>query len=162
MFCFGTGAGWAGYMPAKERFKIQIIWNVLFPPLVALYGYLPWAKFNMGADLPKGVYTEWRRWCKSPQYFFADPEYGEELKAQYAQIKTPIYAYSALDDDWALPESRHAFMQHYRQAPMQYIDITAAQFGMQKIGHMGYFRKDAEPIWAQLRQEMEQLLSPKN
>ena len=161
MYCFGTGAGWHGYMPFKEKMKVQVIWNIIFPPMVAVTGYLPWSKLNMGADLPIGVYQQWRKWCKNPTYFFADPE-QHALIAQYAQVKTPIYAVSALDDDWALPNSRHAFMQHYRQAPMQFINISASDYGLKEIGHMGYFRKGAEKIWDEILQAFHDFITTKN
>ena len=161
MYCFGTGAGWHGYMPFKEKMKVQVIWNIIFPPMVAVTGYLPWSKLNMGADLPIGVYQQWRKWCKNPTYFFADPE-QHALIAQYAQVKTPIYAVSALDDDWALPNSRHAFMQHYRQAPMQFINISASDYGLKEIGHMGYFRKGAEKIWDEILQAFHNFIATKN
>lgn len=149
MYCFGTGAGWHGYMPLREKMKVHVMWNLIFPPMVALKGYLPWSKLNMGTDLPVDVYTQWRKWCKNPTYFFADPE-QQHLAAHYAQVKTPIYAVSALDDDWALPNSRHAFMQHYRQADMHYLNIEAADYGLKQIGHMGYFRQGAEGIWKEM------------
>ncbi|NNP71530.1 alpha/beta hydrolase [Acinetobacter defluvii] len=157
MYCFGTGAGWHGYMPLKERLKVQVIWNIVFPPIVAATGYLPWSKFNMGADLPRGVYQQWRKWCKNPTYFFADPEQAA-LKDLYAQVKVPIYAVAALDDDWALPNSRHAFMQHYQNAEMHYIDIAANHLGLKQIGHMGYFRQGSEAIWDQLLHTFDQLI----
>lgn len=157
MYCLGTGAGWHGYMPFKERMKVQVIWNIVFPPIVAFTGYLPWSKLNMGSDLPKGVYQQWRKWCKNPTYFFADPEQAE-LKDLYAQVKTPIYAVAALDDDWALPSSRHAFMQHYQNAEMHYIDIDANSFGLKQIGHMGYFRQGSEAIWDQILHTFDQLI----
>ncbi|RKG40096.1 alpha/beta hydrolase family protein [Acinetobacter rongchengensis] len=159
MYCFGTGAGWHGYMPLKEKIKVQVIWNIVFPPMVAAVGYLPWSKLNMGADLPKGVYSQWRKWCKNPTYFFADPE-QHHLHDQYAQVTTPIYAVAALDDDWALPRSRYAFMQHYRHAPMNFINISADEFGLKKIGHMGYFRKGSEAIWDKMLNTFEDLLHP--
>lgn len=158
MYCFGTGAGWAGYMPFKEKFKVSVMWNIVFPPLIAVKGYLPWSKFNMGADLPLGVYVQWKKWCKSPKYFFADPDLTS-LVEQYARVKTKIYAVSALDDDWALPNSRHAFMQHYQNADIHYIDITASQYGMKKIGHMGYFKKGSENIWDFIIHGFDQLLN---
>ena len=161
MYCFGTGAGWHGYMPFKEKMKVQVIWNIIFPPMVAVTGYLPWSKLNMGADLPIGVYQQWRKWCKNPTYFFADPE-QHALIAQYAQVKTPIYAVSALDDDWALPNSRHAFMQHYRNAPMQFINISASDYGLKEIGHMGYFRKGTEKIWDEILQSFHDFIATKN
>ena len=157
MYCFGTGAGWHGYMPFKEKIKVQVIWNIVFPPLVAATGYLPWSKLNMGADLPLGVYQQWRKWCKNPTYFFADPTL-KNLIEQYAEVKTPIYALAALDDDWALPNSRYAFMQHYRNAPMHYINISADEFQLKQIGHMGYFRKGAEKIWEKMLQTFDDLL----
>ena len=160
MYCFGTGAGWHGYMPLKEKIKVQVIWNIIFPPMVAIKGYLPWSKLNMGSDLPIDVYKQWRKWCKNPTYFFADPE-QHALIEQYAQVKTPIYAVSALDDDWALPNSRHAFMQHYSQAPMQFIDIAAQDYALKQIGHMGYFRKGAEKIWDELLYSFDDLLAQK-
>lgn len=160
MYCFGTGAGWAGYMPFKEKFKVSVMWNIIFPPMVAVKGYLPWSKLNMGADLPLGVYQEWRKWCKNPTYFFADPAL-QALKTQYAKVKTKIYAVSALDDDWALPLSRQAFMQHYTHADMTFVDIHAADYGLKKIGHMGYFRKGSEQIWADIMGDFEALVDSK-
>ena len=161
MYCFGTGAGGHGYMPFKEKVKVQVIWNIVFPPMVALKGYLPWSKLKMGADLPIDVYKQWRKWCKNPTYFFADPE-QQSLIQQYAQVKTPIYAVSALDDDWALPNSRYAFMQHYAQAPMQFINISASDYGLKQIGHMGYFRQGAEKIWDEIDRTFDQHLAQQN
>lgn len=156
MQCFGTGAGWHGYMPWREKMKVQVIWNIVFPPMAAVKGYLPWSKLNMGADLPVDVYRQWRKWCKNPTYFFADPEL-QDLKKQFAQVQTPIFALSALDDDWALPASRHAFMQHYSNAPMQFIDLKAQDYALNSIGHMGYFRKGAEQLWDQVLQQFKSM-----
>ena len=158
MYCYGTGAGWHGFMPFKERVKVQVIWNIVFPPMVAIKGYLPWSKLNMGADLPKGVYQQWRKWCKNPTYFFADPQ-QQDLHQRYAEVKTPIFSVAALDDDWALPQSRDSFMQHYRQAPMHYIDISAKDYELKAIGHMGYFRKGAEQIWQDMLDLFDQMRS---
>ena len=158
MYCYGTGAGWHGFMPFKERIKVQVIWNIVFPPMVAIKGYLPWSKLNMGADLPKGVYQQWRKWCKNPTYFFADPQ-QQDLHQRYSEVKTPIFAIAALDDDWALPQSRDSFMQHYRQAPMHYINISAKDYELKAIGHMGYFRKGAEQIWQDMLDLFDQMRS---
>ena len=38
-------------------------------------------------------------------------------------------------------------MQHYRQAPLHYIDVQAKDLGLKTIGHMGYFRQGAEKLW---------------
>ncbi len=52
-----------------------------------------------------------------------------------------------LDDWWALPRSRNAFMAYYRNAPMIGLDIDPRQIGLKHIGHMGYFRSQAQSLW---------------
>lgn len=146
MYCFASGAGWHGYMPFKERLKVYSFWNLVFPALVSIYGYLPWQKFNMGANLPLDVYRQWRKWCNNPHYFFDEPDLAY-LADDYATVQIPIYAASALDDDWALAASRHAFMQYYRQAKLTEIDLNPQDYSLQHVGHMGYFRQGAEAIW---------------
>ena len=100
---------------------------------------------RLGEDLPLGVYRQWRHWCRYPNYFLDDPQMAH-VEEKYAQVRTPIVAANALDDLWALPRSRDAFMQAYRNAPLTRIDIDPRK-GLGSIGHMGYFRQNAEPLW---------------
>ncbi|AOA58935.1 alpha/beta hydrolase family protein [Acinetobacter larvae] len=149
-YTLGTGVGWAGYMPWPERMKVNVFWNMVFPLMAAKDGYIAWSKLNMGADLPLDVYKQWRQWCKSSEYFFNDPIRGQQLQQQFAQVKMPIFALTASDDEWAMAKSRNAFAKYYRQAKVQCLDIQPAQFKLKHIGHMGYFRKDAHLLWAQI------------
>ncbi len=151
-YTVGTGAGWHGWMPLAERLKVQFMWNVVFPIFVAWKGYLPWKILGMGEDMPIDVYQSWKRWCGMPHYFFDDPLVGESKKLQFAQISTPITAAVALDDLWALPVSRDAFMQYYSAADMIHRDIDPHAYGLKfgEIGHMGYFRPLAQPLWDEI------------
>ena len=96
------------------------------------------------------VIFDWRTGPMAGEDFLktmrADPDL-KDLHLRYAAVSTPIYAVAALDDAWALPNSRHAFMQYYRQANVHYIDLKAEDYGLKDIGHMGYFRQGAEKIW---------------
>jgi predicted alpha/beta hydrolase len=98
----------------------------------------------MGEDLPLGVFQQWRHWCRYPRYFFEDPAMPQ-LAAMFAQVRTPIIAVNALDDLWASPKSRNAFMQAYSSAQVVMQDIDPKISG--PIGHMGYFRPAAKPLW---------------
>ncbi|XXF79701.1 alpha/beta fold hydrolase [Myxococcaceae bacterium GXIMD 01537] len=144
-YTFATGAGWHGWMPPFERMRVQLMWNVILPPLTWWKGYSPWALLGIGEDLPLGVYTEWKHWCRFPHYFFDDPAQAD-LASRFAQVRTPIVAANALDDLWALPASRDAFMKGYRNAPIERLDIDPRD-GLGAIGHMGYFRQKAQPLW---------------
>jgi predicted alpha/beta hydrolase len=154
-YTFATGAGWHGWMPFTERLKVQFMWRILGPVLVGIKGYLPWTWLRMGEDLPLDVYRQWKRWCSFPHYFFDDPEM-DGIAEQFSRVHTPIMACNALDDLWAGPQSRDAFMQAYRNAPWHKTDVDPAHSGLGPIGHMGYFRSKCEPLWAQAIAWMEQ------
>lgn len=143
---FATGAGWHGWMPPLERLRVLFMWHVLGPLIVRAKGYLAWSLLGMGEDLPRPVFLQWRRWCQWPRYFFDDPE-QTQLAQSFAQVAIPIRAINASDDKWAPPASRDAFMAAYSQAQLESITIAPSQFGMSSIGHMGYFRPQAQDLW---------------
>ncbi|MFN9746802.1 MAG: alpha/beta fold hydrolase [Betaproteobacteria bacterium] len=145
---FATGAGWHGWMPPLERLRVLAMWRVLGPLLTRWKGYLPWSLLGMGEDLPLPVYRQWRRWCAFPRYFFDDPDMeGERLAERFAAVRTPIVALNAIDDHWAPPASRDAFMAAYLNAECRCIDLHPKSLGLEAIGHMGYFRPSAQPLW---------------
>ena len=73
--------------------------------------------WRIGEDLPADAYRQWRHWCQFPHYFFDDPAM-RGIEQDFAAVRTPIRAANALDDLWASPESRDAFIQGYRNAPL--------------------------------------------
>jgi predicted alpha/beta hydrolase len=95
------------------------------------------------------VYRDWKHWCRYPRYFFDDPAMTH-VAAHFDRITTPIVAANALDDLWAPPASRDAFMAGYRSTRWQAVDIDPAQRGLGPIGHMGYFRRKSEPLWREV------------
>lgn len=146
LYTFATGAGWHGWMTRGERLKAVVMWNTVAPLLAAWKGYLAWSLVGMGEDLPLGVYRQWRRWCQNPRYFFDDPQMAQTV-ARFRDVRTPIVAANATDDAWAPPASRDAFMAGYANAPWKGVDITPQSLHLPRIGHMGYFRPGAEPLW---------------
>jgi predicted alpha/beta hydrolase len=145
---FATGAGWHGWMPPLERLRVLLMWRVLGPLLVRAKGYLAWSLLGMGEDLPRNVFLQWRHWCRWPRYFFDDPEQAHLAQA-FAQVSIPVRAINATDDKWAPPASRDAFMAAYSHAELEAITLEPGQLGMSAIGHMGYFRPQAQTLWEQ-------------
>lgn len=146
MYVFGTGAGWHGWMPRLERWRVLAMWHVAGPLLVRWKGFLAWSKLGMGEDLPLGVYRQWKHWCGFPHYFFDDPKMRDTAEG-FGRVRAPIVAVNATDDAWAPPQSRDAFMRGYRNAPWSGIDVHGPRSGLGPIGHMGYFRAHAQPLW---------------
>lgn len=147
LYTFATGAGWHGWMTRGERLKAIVMWNTVAPLLAAWKGYLAWSVIGMGEDLPLKAYQQWRRWCQHPRYFFDDPQMAATV-ARFREVRTPIVAANATDDAWAPPASRDAFMgAGYVNAPWKGLDLTPQGLRVRHIGHMGYFRPGAEPLW---------------
>ena len=148
LYTYATGAGWHGWMPRLEQLRVLALWWVIGPLLTRWKGYLNWSLLGMGEDLPLPVYRQWRAWCRHPHYFFEDPGMPG-LSEQFAQVRSPIVAANAIDDLWAPPRSRDAFMRAYRGARLETVDIDPKADGLGPIGHMGYFRPAAQPLWNQ-------------
>ncbi|MES2843168.1 MAG: alpha/beta fold hydrolase [Pseudomonadota bacterium] len=143
---FATGAGWHGWMPPLERLRVLFMWRVLGPVWTRMNGYLPWSRLGMGEDLPIDVYRQWRQWCRFPRYFFDDPAM-KATTARFDEVRFPIVALNALDDAWAPPASRDAFMAGYRNAQVRSVTLDSRRAGLGAMGHMGYFRPKAQPLW---------------
>lgn len=147
-YSFGSGAGWAGWMSKTEALKVKFLWRFVLPAIVRWKGYMAWSLLGMGDDLPLGVYKDWKRWCAFPHYYFDDPEMHHLIEL-YAQVQTPCVFATATDDPWAPPSSRDAFVKAYRNAPVLIPNILPSR-EISQIGHMGYFRASAQPLWEAL------------
>jgi predicted alpha/beta hydrolase len=145
LYTFGTGAGWHGWMAPLERIKVLALWHIL-GPLLTLKGYLSWSLLGMGEDLPLDFYRQWKRWCHYPNYFLNDPNMPH-LRRKFAHVRTPIIAANSIDDAWSPPRSRDAFMLGYSNSAWHTLDIDPAHLGLPPIGHMGYFKAHAMPLW---------------
>ena len=72
---------------------------------------------------------------------------GAQVQDLFDDVTTPIITANATDDLWAPPASRDAFMAGYRYTDLQAVDIDPNGRGFGPIGHMGYFRRQAQPLW---------------
>ncbi len=149
-YTFATGAGWHGWMPRAEQVRVQLMWRVIGPLLTRWHGFLAWSRLGMGEDLPVDVYRDWKHWCRYPRYFFDDPAMAEQVTRRFDRVRTPIIAANAIDDLWAPPASRDAFMAGYRNAQLRQVDLDPGKLGIGPIGHMGYFRRKAQPLWGEV------------
>ena len=141
-----TGSGyWLENVPSL-RMKVWWLWFVLVPLSLPLFGYFPGKALRKVGDLPKGVMTQWRRWCLNREY--AVGVEGDAVRAQYAAVRTPIVSLSFADDELmslANTESIHGF---YKAAPRTMKRIAPQDIGARRIGHFGFFRSAfADSLW---------------
>jgi len=145
-YVVGIGASWHGWMPLREHLRTLPMWHIVLPLLTAWKGYCPWKLLSRGEDLPLDAYRQWRRWCRFPRFFFEDPRM-KGIEQLFAQVTTPIMAVNALDDWWATPRARDAFLHGYSNAPITRVELDPS-LTSGKIGHMGFFRSASEALWA--------------
>ena len=101
---------------------------------------------GLGEDLPLAFYERWKHWCHSPNYFFGDLAVRHVIQS-FDRIRAPLMAANAIDDHWAPPKSRDAFIAGYRNAARHTLDVDPTAVGLRSIGHMGYFKASAKPLW---------------
>jgi predicted alpha/beta hydrolase len=156
VYAFGTGAGWHGWMPRLERVKVLAMWHALGPALTFWKGYLAWSRLGMGQDIPLDFYRQWKHWCHYPNFFLGDPSMRSQVE-RMSRIRTPMLAANSVDDRWSPPQSRDAFIAGFCNARLQTLNIDPGHMKVSNIGHMGYFRASAVPLWTSALDWLESL-----
>jgi predicted alpha/beta hydrolase len=135
-------SGYWGVQGGAEKYRARFAVTFLIPVLTRLFGYFPWSTFAAGEDLPRGVALEWARWCRNRDYLLGDETLPLE---RYQAFDAPVLAFSIEDDDWGTPRAVDDMMRAYANVARRH--LVPADYGLDKLGHMGFFRKGSEAIW---------------
>jgi predicted alpha/beta hydrolase len=137
-----AGSGYYGHHPGP-RWPRRVLFHHGMPTLARLFGYYPGARLGIVGDLPKGVAVQWARWCTTPHYLIDDD--GRPDRSGFRRFAAPILALSMRDDaliSKAAVDDLHGWFQ---KAPVSRRHLDAAAFGLDRIGHFGFFREPA--LW---------------
>lgn len=129
------------YMPAVLAF-----WFAVGPPAAALAGYLPGRLIGLGADLPAGVYWQWRRWCVSSDFY--RPDIGSLLpQADFHRYTGPMRIL-AVEDDVMIPPATVARLEpFFPAARIEHMTLAPRDFGLRRVGHLGAFARRNAALW---------------
>lgn len=134
--------------PFAFRQKARIFWYGL-PPVVRAWGYLPGRRLGLGADLPAGVYADWRRWCTTPGSHLADT--GARLPLpEPSRVTAEMRVIAVADDVWVPQAAVWRLMAHYPQAVKRQLVLVPSDFGLKGIGHLGAFHRANAVVWPAL------------
>lgn len=114
------------------------------PAFTAVFGYVPWSRFARAEDLPGGAARQMATAIRTPGGFLDDPTLPTD---RYAAFQAPVLGYSIDDDAEATKASVDAMMAAYPHVERRH--ITPADAGLDQIGHFGYFKPSAQPLWAE-------------
>ena len=131
-----------GLQGGGQKLMVALHVYVTLPLLAHLVGYAPWSRLAAGEDLPKGVALQWSRWCRDRRYVLSDASLP---LARYQTFTAPVLAYSFDDDKWGTARSVDTMMSAYPAVERRH--VVPAGVGLDAIGHMGFFRPEAERLW---------------
>lgn len=146
MVTVAAGSGyWRDYVPRLKRVA-PLLWFVIVPLTLRLFGYFPGRLLKMIGDVPAGVMRQWRAWCLEPEYLFG--VLPEAVRAHYASLKLPLLSLSFTDDEYLSQRNIESLHGFYANAARDMRRIAPADAGVPGIGHFGFFRKRFESsLW---------------
>lgn len=141
-----TGTGYWRRNAAPLRRIAWLLWYVIVPPSLPLFGYFPGRRLHMVGDLPRGVMAQWRRWCLHPEY--AVGVEGATVGAQYAAVRTPITCFACSDDEFMSTHNLDSLLGFYRNAPKTVQRLMPQDASSKRIGHFGFFKPEMQQtLW---------------
>lgn len=147
-------SGYWRLWPTERQLRLALNWYAIVPIATRLFGQLPgWA--IGGEPLPRGVALEWARWCRTPT-FIGTPD-GRPLRPHFAKLRAPA-RFLAIGDDSALAPLRAVteLASFYVTAQPEVLTVAPADWGVRKLGHFGFFRRDTPTaLWDQQLEWLE-------
>lgn len=146
VIAIGSGATHVKDHPWPFQLLARVLWS---PPLRAIasgMGFLPGKTFQMGADIPLGVYRQWRRWSNNPDYMAID--IGKDLPASdTSKLAAPVKFIAMADDAMVPAKAVWRLMGHFGDIRQSQLVLKPGNFGLQKIGHITVFAKSRAATW---------------
>ncbi|GAA2237250.1 alpha/beta fold hydrolase [Promicromonospora sukumoe] len=142
-----SGTGWRGKAAPTIRTWSPLLWRVIAPAATAVAGYYPGRRLRILDDLPAGVMRQWGRWCLHPDYLFSE---HPELRDRFAKVATPVTALWTADDELISPESIRYWSREFPGTAVELVEMRAADHGLTRIGHSGFFRPKRAVLWEQI------------
>lgn len=144
-----VGSGYWRKHPVRYNPTELFFWWIYGPYSLARHGYIKGGNLWRGADLPRGVFIPWRRWCQDPEYF--GTRLLNELRPNhFAEVTAPIRSWIFTDDPIANPRTAHDMLGVYPNAASDMVIRSPTEQGVPRIGHDGAFRRGLEPLWDEM------------
>lgn len=150
-----AAVGYWGYFPFPMNIVVCVLWYLIYPLMIGIYGYGKMSKIGWGENLPANVLSEWRQWCLCKNY------YKKFLKKNFYTdnfywITTPITALYISDDYIANDKTVPLMQQFFPNAPYEIFKIQTKKYTRDKVGHIGIFKKKFEnSLWPLLLDRIE-------
>ncbi|KIC40793.1 hypothetical protein RA27_13650 [Ruegeria sp. ANG-R] len=148
MICVCSGLVTLADHPWPYRALAALFWYGHAPLAVRAFGYLPGKALGFGSDLPAQVYWQWRRWCTSPQSYV--PDIGDTLpENRWAETGKQVDLFAFADDQMVPADAVWRLADLYGPGAQRHL-LSAGEFGLSDIGHIGAFARRNAAVWPRL------------
>ncbi|MBD1205302.1 MAG: alpha/beta hydrolase [Rhodobacteraceae bacterium] len=135
--------------PHAFRALARVFWHGPHRALTRALGYHPGRHTGLGADLPRGVWEDWRRWCLTPGFFLSD--LGHRLPfPDPSRVTAEMRLVATADDHWVPTAAVWRLMRHYPEAVKCQLVLHPAAFGLARLGHLGPLARANALVWPAL------------
>ncbi len=142
----GAGLTHVSDHPWRYQWKARAFWSLPVRALARVAGYLPGRLVGLGADLPRGVYEDWRRWCLTRGWHLSDV--GRTLPLpDPARVTARLRMIAVADDDLVPPEAVWRARALYPEAMKEQKVLRPGDFGLERIGHIPPFTRGNAVLW---------------
>jgi predicted alpha/beta hydrolase len=141
-----SGPGYWRDHPWPMLPKVVVFWWLLGPLAARLTGHMPGEALGLGADIPAGVYWEWRRLCLRRDYHRS--EWGQAYpQPRLEAAKFELTIVPIADDALIAPHMVRKLPAFYPHAQVGETLLSPDQLGLKSIGHGGAFLARNNSCW---------------
>ena len=142
----GSGFTRVSDHPWSYRPFVLAFWYGVGPLATILAGYMPGKKLSLGADLPAGVYWQWRKWCTSPDFYQSD--IGTSLPEPDFQMEGPTLRMLTMADDVVVPPiAVRRYAAVFPEGRVVYEILYPDKFGLSSLRHIEVFSRRNSVAW---------------
>lgn len=143
-----VGAGYGHYRdhPWSYRPIVLAFWFGAGPLATALAGYLPGRRILLGADLPAGVYWQWRKWCTTRDFFQSD--FGKSLpNPDYSAPRFDMHIITMEDDVVVPPICVWRYADSFPTGSIRRSMLRPGDFGLKSLRHIEVLSEQCKRAW---------------
>lgn len=147
----GAHTGYVQDYRKGYRLPMALVWHRAMPALARLVGYFPGRMLRLGEDLPTGVALQWaarRNPDFQPEATATETVRAREMMARFGEVRGRALVIAIADDAFATEAGMNRILSTLPGVSAEVRRISPAEFGLRRIGHFGFFRREAEAaLW---------------
>ncbi len=129
------------------RLRLEYAYAV-FPILIRMFGRLPISSVTFPDACSGRAVRQWVTWGRSGVFIDSDEV---NVEGRFAEYHGPLTAVAIADDEYYAPaEAVEALTRMYRNAELRREIVRPRDYGVERIGHFGFFHRQApRELWGQ-------------